>query len=89
MCKTLRIFRLNFFFIGCEIALEPLRFAITFKYQQVSAYTVKKETIMADHHGTALKINDSLLQDTHGIDIKVICGFIKKQKISAAPQHLC
>ena len=81
---TLGVFRLNLFFISGKVALEPFRFAITFKYQQVSAYTVEEKTVMADHHCAALKIYYRLLEDAHGIDIKVIRRFVKKQKVAAA-----
>lgn len=84
VCQSVRVFFLNFFFVGCEVAAEPLRFAVAFEYQQVSAYTVEEKTVVADHHCTALKIYYRLLEDAHGIDVKVVGRFVKKQKIAAA-----
>jgi len=33
MCQSVRVFRLNLFFVGCKVALEPSRLAVAFEYQ--------------------------------------------------------
>ena len=73
----------HLFLVGLEVAFEPLKLAITFKYQEMSTYSVKEEPIMADHHRASRKINQSLLKNSHCIDIKVICRLIKKEKVSS------
>jgi hypothetical protein len=68
----------DLFFIGRKITLEPLGFTAALEYQQVRAYPVEEKTIMADHHRTAPKIDDPLLENTHRIDIQIVRRFVKQ-----------
>ena len=77
-----------FFFIRREITLEPLRLAITFEYQKMRTYPVEEEPVMADHHRTPLKIDYTLLQHAHRINIKIVRRFVKQKKVAALTQHL-
>ena len=84
VCQSVGVFGLDLFFVCREVAAEPLRFAIAFEYQQVSAYTVEEKTVMADHHCATLKIYYRLFENSHGIDIEVVRRFVKEQKVAAA-----
>jgi hypothetical protein len=46
------VFGLHLFFIGGEVAGEPLCFAVAFEYQQVRADAVEEEAVVADDRAT-------------------------------------
>jgi len=86
--QAVGVFGLNFFFIGGEVALEPLGFAVAFENEQVGADSVEEEPVVADDHGAALEIDDGQFEYPHGIHVEVIGGFVEQQEVAAGPQHL-
>jgi hypothetical protein len=69
------------------VALEPDHFAIAFKTHDVGGYAVEKPAVMADDHGAAGKVFQSLFQGAHGVDVEIVGRFVEQQHIAALLEH--
>ena len=74
-------------FIGFKIAFKPLHMTVSFKGQNMSGKTIEKKAVMANHHGAAGEIIQCLFQGPQGFHILIVCGFVKKQDVTAFTQH--
>src|SRR3546814_2274542 len=76
------------FFIGIKIALEPFHMTIAFKGEDVGGKTVEEEAVMADDHGAARIVFESVFQGTQRFDVKVIGRLVEQEDIAALLQEL-
>src|SRR3546814_12690304 len=71
------------FFIGFKIALEPFHMTIAFKGEDVGGKTVEEEAVMADDHGAARIVFESVFQGTQRFEVKVIGRLVEQEDIAA------
>ncbi len=84
MCESVGVLSFDLFFVGCEVPLEPLHFSVAIEYQEVGAYAVEEETVVADYHCTSLEIYYRLFKDAHGVYVEVVGWFVEEEEIAAA-----
>src|SRR3546814_609070 len=76
------------FLIGFKIALEPFHMTIAFKGEDVGGKTVEEEAVMADDHGAARIVFESVFQGTQRFDVKVVGRLVEQEDIAALLQEL-
>jgi hypothetical protein len=89
VCYAIWVFDFYHFFVFCEVAQEPLGFAIAIEYQQVGADSVEEETVVAYNHCAALKVDDRLFKDPHCVYVEVICWFVEQDEVAASAKQFC
>src|SRR3546814_4597043 len=61
---------------------------IAFKGEDVGGKTVEEEAVMADDHGAARIVFESVFQGTQRFDVKVIGRLVEQEDIAALLQEL-
>ncbi len=80
--------RQAFFLVGLEIAFKPFQFSIPFENQQMRAYPVKEETVMADDHGTAGKFDEGPFKYArHRFGVGSECVNLREYKLKFVLQN--
>lgn len=69
------------------VAFEPDHFAVTLKGKHMCGDTIEEPPVVANDHGTAGEILQSLFQGTHGIYIKIIGRFVKQKDVGLFLEH--
>ena len=76
------------FFVGFVVALEPFHVAVALKSENVCGDAIQEPAVMADYHGATGKIQQRFFQRTQGVNVKIICWFVKQNQIGTRLQHL-
>lgn len=83
---TIRIitqfFAAHFVVIGIR-SLKPANLGIPLKRQNMRGNAIEEPAVVADHHGTTAEILNALFQRAKRGNVKIVGGFVKKEKIAA------
>ena len=80
--------RLQLLLLIClEVPFEPPHLAVALEHEQMGADAVEKEAVVADDHGTGGEVDESLLEDAHGVDVEVVGGLVEEDEVAARAQQ--
>uniref|UniRef100_A0A0N4ZXP3 LigA n=1 Tax=Parastrongyloides trichosuri TaxID=131310 RepID=A0A0N4ZXP3_PARTI len=74
--------------LGFEVALEPFHMAVAFEGQDVGGQTVQEPAVVADDHGAAGELFQSLFEVLQGFDVQVVGRFVEQDQVAAGGQGL-
>ena len=70
------------------ISREPDNLAFSLKSQNVRGDPVQEPAVVADHHGAARKVFQSLFQGSQGVHIQIVGRFVQQNNVAPFLQHL-
>src|SRR6185437_9992840 len=68
--------------IGFEIAFEPHDLAVPLERQDVGREAVEEEAVVADDHGAAREILQSILERAQGFDVEIVGRLVEQQDVA-------
>src|SRR5579885_2897724 len=70
------------------VALEPHDLAVALEGEDVGRDAVEEPAVVADHHDTAWKVHDRILERAERIDVEIVGGLVQQDHVGAGLEHL-
>src|SRR3712207_6517144 len=72
--------------VGLEVAFVPVPLGrvgvVALPREDVGGDPVQEPPVVADHHGTAGKLQQGVLQRTQGLYVQVVGGLVQQQQVA-------
>ena len=77
------------FFVGLEVAFEEDDLGVAFEGEDVGGEAVEEVAVVADDHGAACEVLESVFECADCVDVEVVGGFVEEDDVGTAFEHVC